>query len=1010
MVVLIGIVAALASRGLPVREISYDVDVSHAIAEATFTQVFVNDQERFIEGVYTFPLPENAAVDGLEIEVEGRTIIGRIEKRAEARRAYRRAVAEGRVAALTEESRPNVFTQRVGNVPPGGTIRVTLRLVQPIPRVEGQHELVLPLVAAPRFVPQTASRSLEVGPLVGGPPLQATIHLDVASAFAIQSLTSSTHVVMPHIRQPERIGEPHRASVTLEAAANRDVVLRWTTSRPEPQAGLLIQDGHALISVEPPSVVPTSNLLPRELVWLVDQSCSMQGAPLDLTQRAMRRMIDQLDERDSLWLLPSSNWLASGRQAVPMTPWARTLADGVIASLEASGPTPLLEGVRTVLGAPLDPGRERTVVIVTDGLVANDLEVLAATDELLGSQRLFTIGPGPAPNRFLLEELARITGGSATFLRVGEDLGTTVDRFLRTIEKPVLTDVTIDWGDWQVDSPTPQRLPAVYADRPLQIAVRVLSQGTTPILLQGRSGDGSFQVAMHPTVLPSGRALPSTWARGRIRELDRNQQWRNIGDVTRQITDLSLEYQVSSRYTSFIAIDSAVVRQVADVDGVFRAEQRVAPPEGARFFQAEKKTRSQVGAKEFLTKIPAGRSYQNSINIAAGVQPGVGGNVAVGGAFNENTYSLDGVNVTDPVTGTFGVNFNFDALTKTPNFVRGVLPNRAGHAPAPLHFVPGGTNNLSFHSEWLHVETLAGNSVRADSLWTELSGPIVRDQLWALARHRMDVTANGGRTFHGHQAHAGLTLQPNAEHRLNLSSHLNTAEVVDAGERSPQQQSQVSGTYWWFPDAKITLATHASAERIHVDGDTRLRETARSELSVFEVRGPWGGDHDFAGGVDVERVRWSLGPTTQERLGPTVPSLTSLPRLGLFLQDDYKRSRVRILGGLRGDVALGQLYLGPRAWFRWEPFGDQRTWVDLGFARSFGTVVLPQLAATPDLGPSRMDETTLGIESEIAPNWSVGSRAAYRQRCQAPNFWSSPNVSVTPLVGGWGCLWTAGVR
>ncbi|MEO0606225.1 MAG: VIT domain-containing protein, partial [Myxococcota bacterium] len=438
------VAAALASPALPVRDVAYRVDVSHAYAEITFEQTFVNDREHFVEGVYTFPLPEAAAVDGLVIEVGGRTIEGRIEDRDVAQAQYRAAVAEGRVAALTQESRPNLFVQRVGNVPPGGTVEVALRLVQPLVRRAGTYELVLPLVAAPRFVPDDAEPGAgwEPGPWVGADrPLTASIDLTVASALPVHRLWSPTHAVLPRREGPNRI------AVAWRTPADRDVVVRWTTGSDAPTVGLALQDGHALLTVEAPAEVPPEAVIPRELVWIVDQSASMRGVPLALARSAMLRVLDQLDERDSLWLLPSTDWLAPSTGARPVTPWTRTLAKGLVQSLEARGPTPLREALEGALGRPVDPNRERTVVVVSDGLVANDLDVLRATADRLGAQRLFTIGPGPAPNRYLLTELARIGGGAATFLRAGEDPAEVVERFDAAIRAPGLTDVTIDWGD-----------------------------------------------------------------------------------------------------------------------------------------------------------------------------------------------------------------------------------------------------------------------------------------------------------------------------------------------------------------------------------------------------------------------------------------------------------------------------------------------------------------------------------------------------------------------------------
>jgi hypothetical protein len=95
--------------------------VSGNVARVEVTQFYVNPSPDRLEAVYAFPLPPNAAVTDMMFRVGNRVVLSEVKRREEAKRTYETAKKEGRTAALTEQERPNLFTQSVANVPPGDT-------------------------------------------------------------------------------------------------------------------------------------------------------------------------------------------------------------------------------------------------------------------------------------------------------------------------------------------------------------------------------------------------------------------------------------------------------------------------------------------------------------------------------------------------------------------------------------------------------------------------------------------------------------------------------------------------------------------------------------------------------------------------------------------------------------------------------------------------------------------------------------------------------------------------
>ncbi|MFN5683724.1 VIT domain-containing protein, partial [Bradyrhizobium sp.] len=90
--------------------IDVDIIVSGPTARARVTQLFRNTSSQWMEAVYVYPLPPDSAVDTLKMIVGDRVVIGDIKPREQAKVIYEQAKRDGKTAALTEQERPNIFT------------------------------------------------------------------------------------------------------------------------------------------------------------------------------------------------------------------------------------------------------------------------------------------------------------------------------------------------------------------------------------------------------------------------------------------------------------------------------------------------------------------------------------------------------------------------------------------------------------------------------------------------------------------------------------------------------------------------------------------------------------------------------------------------------------------------------------------------------------------------------------------------------------------------------------
>lgn len=579
------------------------VRVTGSIARVEVTQHFRNPFDAWVEGLYVFPLSADAAVDGMEMQLDDRVIRGEIQARAAARATYEAARASGRRASLVDQQRPNMFTTAVANIPPRGEISVRIAYLEAIPWRDGRYTLKLPLAIMPRYAPgiaidpgaalphvEAAAANAWLGTTatperVTADARQAAIEIELAPGFALESLRSHHHPV----DIAEQAGSRFRV-VAAQASADRDFELSWApVLAPDTLAAAFAEqhggETHALLMLAPPAD-PAGEMPPRELIFIIDTSGSMGGPSIEQARAALGLGVERLGPRDRFNIIRfSSDASALFPAPRPADPQARQVARHFIGSLEASGGTEMRDALELAFAAPSTAASLRQIVFITDGSVGNEAEIVALITDRLGDARLFTVGIGAAPNAWFMHEAAAAGRGSYTFIARDEQVGERMAELFRKLERPALVGLELHWpGGRQPELATP--LPRdLYAGDPLVVAVRLadpLPQGL--LTVTGRDGTGAW-LRQVPIVMLHGEAgIARLWARERIAGLSRRKRLGGEGadpdELDAQILALALHYGVVSELTSLVAVDATPVRP-AGAPGRLEQAATAAPAGGA---------------------------------------------------------------------------------------------------------------------------------------------------------------------------------------------------------------------------------------------------------------------------------------------------------------------------------------------------------------------------------------------------------------------------------------------
>jgi Ca-activated chloride channel family protein len=588
--------------------------ISGFIARVTVTQQFVNPTSDRVEAVYTFPLPQHAAVDDLTMTTGGRVVRGVIARREEARRLYERAREAGHTAALLEQERPNIFTQSVANIPPQGPVTIEISYVDLLDYDEGRYAFVFPMVVGPRYVPGSPTGTSGGGwsPDTTRVPDASRITPPVAGVHVGQKGTRAGHDIalsvtldagvpiesIDAISHETAIERPTARTATVrllneQEIPNRDFVLTYDTSGNRIQDALLAHapagpagGGAFALILQPPDRVPEEDVTSRELVFVLDTSGSMNGYPIETARAVMRRAIASLRAGDTFNLIT----FAGHTRVLFRRPVAPTVAhvEQALAWLDGqagAGGTEMMAAIRAALGdaepgiavtaasageavpaTTLPDAPVRIVCFMTDGYVGNDMEIIGEIQKHPHA-RVFSFGIGSSVNRFLLDGMAQAGRGEVEYVTRADDAEAAANRFYERVHTPVLTDISVDWGTLPVEQLTPARIPDLFAARPLILLGRYRQASSGVVTLRGTQAGRPFTRRIDVT-LPAAKSRHETvsqlWARRRIGELMARdwtgaQRGTPAPDLQEQITQLGLDFRLMTPYTSFIAVEEQVV-------------------------------------------------------------------------------------------------------------------------------------------------------------------------------------------------------------------------------------------------------------------------------------------------------------------------------------------------------------------------------------------------------------------------------------------------------------------
>ena len=589
----------------------YSVIISGPTGRTVLTQRFSNPANGWVEGIYVFPLPEGAAVDTLKIVAGNRVIVGEVKEKQEAKIIYEQAKRDGQTASLLEQERPNLFTNSVANIGPNETVVVQIEYQETIKHSGGTYSLRLPLVVAPRYNPAPIVQSVEFnkdgsgfGATVNDPvpdrdrieppvldprksdpvnPVTISVHLN--AGFALADVKSHHHAV--DVQSTDEMSRTIKLAAG-NVPADKDFELTWTAKGTAPQVGLFKETlngkDYLLATVTPPSVVGTAPAMPRESIFVIDNSGSMDGPSMVQAKDALLLGLGKLKATDRFNVIRFDDTMDMlFPTAVPADAANINAARSFVSSLQANGGTEMIPPLKAALVDDNASAKThlRQVIFITDGAIGNEQEMFATLTSQRGRSRVFMVGIGSAPNSYLMTRAAELGRGTFTFIGDATQVTSRMDELFNKLGNPSVTGISVATSQSSVEL-TPALLPDLYQGEPLLVMAEARSLSGT-LTFTGQIGDAPWTVTLPISAAAEGKGISKLWAHRKIADIEVAATMGTIPpDVSaKQVLTVALAHQIVSSQTSLIAVDKSPKRPAGEK--LTRAEVPLNLPAGWNF-------------------------------------------------------------------------------------------------------------------------------------------------------------------------------------------------------------------------------------------------------------------------------------------------------------------------------------------------------------------------------------------------------------------------------------------
>lgn len=539
-----------------IKSVNVNASINDPVAETTVDQIFVNEMNTSVEAIYIFPMPENAMLTKLVYWVNGERFEADIRERTAAVSDYNEKLRNWLDPALLEYLGDNQFRLSIVPINALSEVRTEITYVEML-----KYDFS---VTTYKYLLNT----LEVSPK----PLE-TVHLflDANTQNSFKNFISPSHNSSAETKITQ-ISDQH---YTLEYgdenySPSKDLIIEYETIRNTIQYNLLTYtpveadsfgtDNFYALWVTPPDSIVQEQIIPKDIVFTADVSSSMSGERILQLKESINYFIDLLNPQDKFNIITFGTHIVSFEpDLISATPENIQKAHDFVYQIYALGMTNIDEAIDSSFAQSFGDSTSNNLIFLTDGkptIGETSATEIINKSKLLNENnvRIFSFGIGTELNRSLITGIAIENNGYSTFIEADDSISILVNNTFNRISKPVLTNLSLEFGGLQNWDNYPKNLSDLFwGSRTTEFGL-YNSFGDYPVTLQGkvRGEVVEFTNILSFTNSSTYRFVPRLWAKAKIDNLlQLIEVYGETDELVDQVVELSLRFQILTEYTAF---------------------------------------------------------------------------------------------------------------------------------------------------------------------------------------------------------------------------------------------------------------------------------------------------------------------------------------------------------------------------------------------------------------------------------------------------------------------------
>ncbi len=540
-----------AGVAVPLQRVCVHSDLRHLLCETSITQYYHNQEDANIEAVYTFPLPSEAILLGLNVTIGERELTGVVVEKQAAVKAYEEAITDGDQAIMLEQARDGLYTLNVGNLQPGEKVSVQIRYALLLRWQGSEVRYQLPTTIAPRY------GNAEAAGLQGHQIPQTDISHDNRFEFKLSvhgvlqqtAWSCPSHELVSHSTGEETVFSLHKENASMD----RDLVLafehhaggeNFTIVDPDREGYTVLACFYPRFDRDVDAPQPA-----RNFKLVIDCSGSMGGDSIAQAKQALLEILRGLRPQDEFNIVAfgSTHQKLFAGQVEATSQNVRT-AMAYTRQLRANfGGTEMESALVAAMESSSDKHPSGNILLITDGEIWSELKVIAKAKAL--NHRIFAVAIGTSPAENVLRTLSRETEGALEFVYPGEGISEKIVRQFQRIYLPVANPVRVQWPGAVMDQ-QPQCIASLYDGDTCYCFAQFAQRPEGMVTLRAElEGGERLQQQVRIVAAPKTESSsPGVIARMRAQQ--------KLSSLKQQdAIDLAVAYQLVSRYTNTLVID-----------------------------------------------------------------------------------------------------------------------------------------------------------------------------------------------------------------------------------------------------------------------------------------------------------------------------------------------------------------------------------------------------------------------------------------------------------------------